>query len=303
MELRDLEYLQTILATGSVVEAARQVGRTAPALTKAMRRLEEETGIALFRRVGRRIEPTEAALFLAQRTSDMAGRLAVIRRQLPEVAAGRHGHVRLGVAATMAAIFLPDFLRRLSARHPDLTVSVINGMNNVLRAALAAGEVDIVLGVVDRTELPEAEHLVLLEDRVQVAASSAHRLQGHCPSFEELLAERWVLPARQVAMRQWFDAAFMAAGRRPPEPHVEASTIVILEDLIAGTDHLSFISGLRLELPHLDGRLRPLDVPELVMHRQMGATWLPGAAAEKALVLVIEELLRGAGTPARPRTA
>jgi DNA-binding transcriptional LysR family regulator len=55
MDIRDLTYLHAIIDTGSVVAAAEKIGRTPPALTKAMRRLEAEIGCPLFDKIGRGI--------------------------------------------------------------------------------------------------------------------------------------------------------------------------------------------------------------------------------------------------------
>lgn len=285
MDVRDLAYLHAILRAGSVAAAADQVGRTPPALTKAVRRLEEDLDVTLFRRVGRGLEPTEAALFLAEQTAGLVTRLEVVGRQVRDVSAGRRGHLRLGVAATMAAIALPSFLRRLGAEHPDLRVSVVNGMNDVLHAALRKGDIDLVLGVIDRTDPDRTESLVMATDHVRIAAAAYHPLQGRPVALEEVLAQRWVLPARSVAMRQWFDAAFAARGLRAPSPHVETSSIAVLEELIAGTDYLSFISRLKMQLPALADRISPLEVEGFGMVRQMGATWMQGPSPSTRIAL------------------
>ncbi|RQP05986.1 MAG: LysR family transcriptional regulator [Paracoccus sp. BP8] len=290
MDVRDLAYLHAIIREGSVASAADAVGRTPPALTKAVRRLEDQLGAALFTRVGRGVEPTEAAIFLAERTMGVVEQLKIIRRQVRDVSEGRHGHVRLGVAATMAAIYLPSFLRRLTSAHPDLRVSIVNGMNDVLHRALRVGEIDMVLGVIDRSDPAAAECHVLAEDRVRIVAATHHPLQGRKVGLEEVLPQKWVLPSQRVAMRQWFDAAFLARGYAPPEPHVETSSIAILEELIAGTDYLSFISGLKMELPALRDRIAPLAIEDFTMTREIGATWMRSATVSPALELALSVL-------------
>lgn len=287
MDVRDLAYFHAIIREGSVAAAAETVGRTPPALTKAVRRLEDQLEAVLFTRVGRGVAPTEAAIFLAERTTGVVEQLDVIRRQVKEVSDGQHGYIRLGVAATMAAIFLPSFLRRLTLAHPELRVSVVNGMNDVLHDALRAGEIDMVLGVIDRSDTVSTDHHVLDTDAVRIVSSIHHPLQGRKLGLEEVLTQKWVLPSRRVAMRQWFDASFVARGLTPPEPHVETSSIAILEELIAGTDYLSFISGLKMALPTLKDRIAPLDVPNFVMSREIGATWMRAANLPPSLRLAV----------------
>lgn len=290
MDVRDLAYLHAIIREGSVAAAADMVGRTPPALTKAVRRLEDQLGATLFVRVGRGVVPTEAAIFLAERTTGVVQQLDVVRKQVKEVSEGRHGYIRLGVAATMAAIFLPSFLRRLTSAHPELRVSVVNGMNDVLHDALRAGEIDMVLGVIDRSDPIVTDYHVLAEDRVRIVSSTQHPLQGRNVELAEVLAQKWVLPSRRVAMRQWFDASFIARGLTPPEPHVETSSIAILEELIAGTDYLSFISGLKMDLPTLRDRIAPLEIADFIMTREIGATWIRATSLPPSLGLALAAL-------------
>lgn len=287
MDVRDLAYLHAIVRNGSVVAAGEEMGRTPPALTKAVRRLEDELNVALFRRVGRGLEPTEAATFLVQRTAGMVSTLDTLKRQVREVDAGQHGHIRMGVSATMATIFLPSFLRRLSSQYPDLRISIVNGMNDVLHQALGRGEIDIVLGVVDRSDPTRMGCRVLAEDHVRIAAARHHPLQGSPVTLDEILQEKWVLPARSVAMRQWLDAAFAARGFPAPIPHVETSSIAVLEDLIAETGYLSFISNLKMALPTLANRIAPLDMTDVVMTREMGATWVQDPLPPPPLCLAL----------------
>lgn len=194
----------------------------------------------------------------------------------------------------MAAIFLPAFLRRLTAVHPELRVSVINGMNDVLHHALRMGEIDIVLGVIDRSDPAVIDHLVIAKDHVQIAAASHHPLQGSPVTLEDVLPRKWVLPAPRVAMRQWFDAAFAARGLQPPIPQVETSSIAILEELIAGTDYLSFISGLKMAMPALVGRIAPLQVDSFTMVREIGATWRRSENLQPPVALALDVLRQGA---------
>src|SRR5262249_45786439 len=64
MELHQLEYLRAVVRAGSVTRAAEEGHVSQPAISKQVRLLEQELGVALFHRVGRRVLPTEAGLLL-----------------------------------------------------------------------------------------------------------------------------------------------------------------------------------------------------------------------------------------------
>ena len=60
MDLRDLAYFETIAELGHIGRAADRLGRSQPALTKSIQRLEQSLGASLFQRDGRRIRLTPA---------------------------------------------------------------------------------------------------------------------------------------------------------------------------------------------------------------------------------------------------
>lgn len=293
MNLRDLTYLHAIIDTGSVVAAAEKTGRTAPALTKAMRRLEDEIGCPLFDRVGRGIEPTVAASFLAAQTRGIGKHLGKVSSDVHAVAGGKRGIVRLGVSATMAAIYLPQLLRRLATDLPDLRITLVNGMNDVLRAGLRNGDLDAVLGVYDRED-PEIEGFAIARDEVCVVAAVGHPLQNKRIDIADLVNARWVLPSRAVKVRQWLDAAFIARNLRPPDPHIETTSIAILETLIADSDFVSFVSSWKVGTRLTRNLLAALDVPDLRMPREFGLLWsaiMPPGPSAATLVQYIRAAL------------
>ena len=58
MELAKLRYFYTVAKLGHVTRAAEEIHIAQPALTKAVKQLEEELGVALFYKKGRNIYPT-----------------------------------------------------------------------------------------------------------------------------------------------------------------------------------------------------------------------------------------------------
>jgi DNA-binding transcriptional LysR family regulator len=295
MDLRDLTYLHAIVDAGSITDAADRLGRTPPALTKAIRRLEDELGSRLFERRGRGIEPTEAARYLVSQTRGMSHRLGQLRIDVAEMASGRRGHVRIGVSATVAAIYLPQLLRRLSVDLPELRLTIVNGMNDVLRRDLGRGEIDLILGVYEAAQDDGLEGFHIARDEVRVVAAVGHPLRGRSLRPADLLDVRWVLPSRAVKMRQWLDAAFIARNLPAPQPHVETSSIAILETLIADSDFVTFVSSWKIGTRLVRNSLAALDVPELSMPREFGLVWskmLPPTPSASVLIEYVRSMLR-----------
>ena len=67
MEIQKLRYFQTIAKYEHITKAAEELHISQPSLSQAMHLLEEELGVPLFRKQGRRIGLTEFGVYLKQR--------------------------------------------------------------------------------------------------------------------------------------------------------------------------------------------------------------------------------------------
>ncbi len=124
MDLRQIQLVRAVVRAGSVTRAAEQELIAQPAVSKRIRSLEGELGIALFHRVGRRVVPTEAGLALADCADrvdeDLAATLAAIAG--PGADEGRR--LALCATETLADHLLPPALALLRERWPRARVAV-----------------------------------------------------------------------------------------------------------------------------------------------------------------------------------
>jgi DNA-binding transcriptional LysR family regulator len=284
MDLRDLAYFEVIAETQNLGRAAERLGRTKPALTKSVRRLEASIGAALFARVGRGIVLTPVGKVLRDRARRIGTTMDEVLREVGEFASGNAGHVRIGTGATTAEYLLPQVFSRWVKINPGVTLELVIGMNDVLRASLRAGKLDLVAGPVVSNEGDEFTVHIFGDDEVVVAASKDHAL---CSSGDltigDLIGCKWVLPATSVATRQWLDRAFTSRGLPEPQVQLETNSLHLLPRLIAQTDLLSFIPRRNLEPGRARAPLKELPIETTTMHRHFGVMYrregyLPPAA-------------------------
>ena len=270
MDLRDLAFFEVIADQGHLGRAAERLGRTQPALTKCIQRLEASIGAELFARTGRGIVLTQVGEVLLTRARLMRAAMDEAIREVGEFAAGTAGHVRLGTGATMAEYLLPHVCRHLIAAAPGVTVDLQIGMSGVLRTALREGRLDLVIGPVLPNDTDEFAHETFGTDEVVVVAAKGHPLCGQPLEIDDLSAWRWVLPARTVAMRQWLDTLFQAHGTAGPNVQIETNSITMLPRLIGETELLSYTSTRNLLPERLGCWLERLDIDEATLRRPLG---------------------------------
>lgn len=142
LDLRALRSFVHVVETGSVTEAARRVGRTQPAITLQIRRLEEQTGRHFF-------EPMARRPLLTQDGEVLLGYARAILRMHDELWTRMHtrpieGRVVLGTP-DLYAYLLPRLLTDFRAAHPGVEVDVHCALSRSLMTQLDAKEIDIAL--------------------------------------------------------------------------------------------------------------------------------------------------------------
>ena len=145
MKLQQLRYIVEIERRGlNVSEAAETLFTSQPGISKQVRMLEDELGIIIFERSGKRFvgvtEPGRVVLRMAERMLREAENL---RRVGQEYAAGDTGSLILAATHTQARYVLPLVVRDFVARHPKVQLEIRQGNPTQIAEWVAAGEADI----------------------------------------------------------------------------------------------------------------------------------------------------------------
>jgi DNA-binding transcriptional LysR family regulator len=282
MDARDLRYFIAAAETGHLHRAAERVGRSQPALSKCIRRLETEIGARLFEPLGRGLKLTQVGHALLLRARGIVLEMQDTLREITDVARGEAGHMRLGSGPTTAEWLLPELFRRLLIEAPGLTFQVATGLGDVLRQGLREGRLDLAITPLVDGDAGEFDAFPLAEDVVVVAARHGHPLDRPGLEVADLTAFNWLLPAASLASTAWLMRTLQAAGVPAPRIQVEADTVIMLRRIVSQTDLLTFLS--RRDLAHGEGMaLRELDLPGIRLQRCVGALLVRNRYASPAV--------------------
>lgn len=273
VNLRDLKYFETIAELGHLGQAADKLGRTQPALTKAVQRLEASFGSALFERKGRGLHLTAVGEVLQARARLLRASTEEALREVSDFARGNAGHVRIGSGPIAADHVLPEICNLLLAEARGTTIDITIAPSMALRERLREGTIDLLIGLMPEHDDAFVTHAIV-EDVVVVATSSDH------PVFElpkitmkSLLQWSWVLPVDSIPSRQWLDAAFRARGLPTPTVQINANSVPLLPALIARTHLLSFLSRRTLGEGGNYRGLREVPLKDTTLRRSLGVMY------------------------------
>jgi DNA-binding transcriptional LysR family regulator len=186
MDLSDLRIFTTVVREGGVTRAAEKLNRVQSNVTTRIRQLEEDLGVDLFLREGKRLHLAPAGLLLlgyADRLLALADEArSSIRDPRPR------GLFRLGAMESTAAVRLPKAINAYSRLHPEVTLELRIGNPVVLSAAILAGELDAALVSEPIADAPFEKVPAFEEEPVIVSAA------GHPP-----VGKKGGFPATMIA--------------------------------------------------------------------------------------------------------
>ncbi|MFJ9801960.1 hydrogen peroxide-inducible genes activator [Streptomyces wuyuanensis] len=169
-------------------DAAAAIGMSQPALSGAVSALEEALGVQLLERTTRKVLLSPAGERLAVRAKAVLDAVGELLEEAEAVRAPFTGVLRLGVIPTVAPYLLPNVLRLVHERYPDLDLQVHEEQTSSLLEGLAAGRLDLLLlavplGVPGVTELP------LFDEDFVLVTHDDHWLGGRQDIPREALVE------------------------------------------------------------------------------------------------------------------
>nr|WP_276617646.1 LysR family transcriptional regulator [Streptomyces coryli] len=140
-----LRALDAVATHGSMATAARALHITPSAVSQQLVKLERESGHRLLEPHGRSVRLTHAGRVLAGHAARVCAQAAAAEADLAELGAEIIGPLRLGGVGSSLRALLPDVLARLTAEHPRLTPTVVDGEAVDLVPQLLAGDLDLLL--------------------------------------------------------------------------------------------------------------------------------------------------------------
>lgn len=124
MQMKQIEVFHAVYSTGSVSNAAKLLNVSQPAVSKVLRRAEDQLGFLLFNRVKGKLVPTDEAHGLFGEVSHVYQQIVSLQKKARNLKAGKAGHIRLSVIPALGLNVLPLAISRFVADHPGVTFDI-----------------------------------------------------------------------------------------------------------------------------------------------------------------------------------
>ena len=197
MNLRAIRLFLAVAEDRHFTSAARRMNIAQPALSRAIKALEDELGIELFTRSTRKVELTEAGRLFRRDARTAVDHLDLAMRNARKAAAGACGTLSIGYMDFAVEGEFPKILRAFRCRYPDVSVEAKASFTERIIADLEDRKIDVgfVLGPVDQAGLAT---LAVQNDRFVAVLPEAHPLASRSSlHLRDLADEPLVLGRRE----------------------------------------------------------------------------------------------------------
>lgn len=269
-DLRQLRFFVTIAELMNVSRAAEALHISQSALSRQLQALEEEIGLRLFDRVGKRLVLTAEGEEMLPRAARLVEQVEALSTRADALAQGRIGYLRIGSTPQTIAALIAPALKAFRVGHPLIEVTLLEGANRELIEMVERGAVHVAiagsedLNAFGNAPLFRAELLAYLPpDDPRIGASAL--------AIETLKDKPFLVLRRGFLTREMFDHACRKADIRP-RIVLESDSPHALVAMVEAGHGIAILSssaakGIRLTAPI------PVTLGGKSIHRPVSAIW------------------------------
>ncbi|MBD1918236.1 MULTISPECIES: LysR substrate-binding domain-containing protein [Cyanophyceae] len=269
MEIYQLKVFLEVARCLSFTEAADTLNLTQPAVSAKIKCLESELETPLFRRLGRRIELTQAGEYLLEEGPglvDLEGRLVA---EIEEIKQGKFSTLKIGCMPDMLSNWLPSVLYKYRRVYPDVQTKCVqfDAIESLYRA-IKTGEVDIGISDLSFSTFDEISEVAIGSVHYSLVVSTSHQLaQRPWLSLKELTDQAWVLPPEGVPGRIMLQKRMQELGLNLTNfAHVEiVDAASLMRTYLLQGHYLGFVSDFEFQMECEAGLLRRIPLEEFAL--------------------------------------
>lgn len=277
MEFRQLEFFVEVARQRSFTKAAEELLVAQPAISKSMKKLEQEVGLLLFNRAERRVALTAEGEVFLKHAELILDQVARAKAEMEELSGLKKGEVRIGLPSMVGTYYFPGLIIDFKKMYPDLQITVYEQGVVKIRQMLVDGEID--MGVVlENDATDEVEVLPFLKEEMIVCVPDSHPFADRdAVSYEELTKESLILFKEGYFQREIIARASRMSGM-PLNVTFETNQISLIKSLVARKLGVTlFLRMVIADDPHLVSV--SLDPP---VYLRLGVAWNKNAYLSRA---------------------
>ncbi|MBH3008706.1 LysR family transcriptional regulator [Serratia ureilytica] len=293
MKLHQLQALVASADSGSIRAAARHLGLSQAAVTRALRELEQEQALPLLIRTptGLGFTPygktllAHARLVLNQ-LEQAQGEMAALRGRTADL-------VKAAITPWLMLTVLPPAVMAFRSKVPAVRLELSESLMANAQSQLREGTMDFAITPLPASSAPQEFHCEpLLEYETAYMVRRGHPL-AHSTSLHQLLEQDWVMSYTQESFDALLDTVFHRHGAHVPRQRIiQAHSFGMLQALVESAEMCTWCPRPIVALPQFTSRLQPLALRENCAPVQLNIVTRRNSILSAAAHAFIDTLVR-----------
>lgn len=255
MTLTQLEIFSRVAELHSFTLAAHRLGIGQSAVSHAIKALEQELGVELFRRHQSHVELSDIGRQLLMRARTLLGVADTLQQEASDARGMKRGTLRIGsFGPTSSNRLLPRILERFRREHPGIEVHVDEGPDRQVIQWLDERRIDVGFVVLEQERF---DTFALFQDQMVALLPAAHPLAAQpCVELKALCDDPFILTD---AGSQELVSRLFTAARLTPNVRYRCSQLLSTLEAVSRGDGVSVVAQASLpETPDARYHVRPL---------------------------------------------
>ncbi len=280
--MRKLRIFKEVADSGSVSLAAKRLHMAQPAVSLAIKELEEEYGCALFERLARRFYITQSGRVLLGHVNELVREYNAMEQAMKQPVRDQEMRVGVGVASSHGRFI--DAMKWIQKNHPQWHIRVDVHISPVIQKMVLENEADV--GIIEgQSTYPQLLTRTLFTEDVVLLGSMASTVESiHVKGLAEL---PMILREAESSNRAYIDEMMAQKGIHLNVVWSSSSIEIIKRAVSEGLGYTLLPRGVALENIQ-SGQLKLIRLDGIELKRTV--SWV--MHRDKAMTLPIETLLK-----------
>lgn len=191
-----VQYIQMLVAiadAGTIRSAAEKLGKSQPALTKALREAEQDLGVSLFTRSPRGVVLTKWGERVISRARTIASEMGRLDEDIKQLQGEQIGTINIALSPLAAIHIIPAALANFRQKYPKIQVRLSSGLFQTALKPLREGRLDLLIGPIPPASMShEISIEYLIETQIGVITAANSPLLK-VRSLRDLADAHWVM--------------------------------------------------------------------------------------------------------------
>ncbi len=205
MTIRKLEIYYTVSEMLSMTEAAKVLYISQPSISQVIKELEEEIGVKLFERLGRKLYITEEGKLFQKYALRMLNLYKESQKVMEDIREVRSGNLRVGASTTIGTYLLPDIIADFKQIYPQVNIELYITNTQEISESILKNNIDIGL-IEGKITANELEIMDLWEDEL-IIISSPNKKWKKIIDRKKLEKETFILREKGSGTRDTYEDA------------------------------------------------------------------------------------------------